>query len=282
MQNPSSSDFLALMKPKPSPVPLIRIGGDRDGGYLLPDDLQGIEACFSPGVNNYKYFEDELVSAYGIRCHMCDFSSDESNFRSPIVPGMQTFDKKWLDIDSSPDSFSLDEWVQRYSAGGGDLLLQMDIEGAEYRNILGSSTSLLKRFRIIVIELHGLRAFLRKDLPSKEIGPLLLWLNQTHNCVHAHPNNCCGEYKDEETGLNFPGVIELTLLRRDRFQAENLITPQIPHPLDISRNARGKKPMHLNDLWQYPYARTIQSEIKILEDELSYKRWLLSSGINNV
>jgi hypothetical protein len=277
MHNPLNMNLLSLMKPKPSPYPLIRIGGDRDGGYLLPDDLEGIEACFSPGVNNYKYFEDELTGVYGIRCHMCDYSSDESKFRSPLVSGMQTFDKKWLDIDGSPDSFSLGEWVQTYSPLGGDLLLQMDIEGAEYRNLLSSSTALLNRFRIIVIELHGLRAFLRKDLPSKEIGPLLLKLDQTHICIHAHPNNCCGEYLDEETGLNFPGVIELTLLRRDRFQVESLIPPQVPHPLDISRNARGKKPIYLNELWQHPYPRTLKSEIKVLEDELAYKRWLLHS-----
>lgn len=268
------------MKPEACPFPLIRIGGDRDGGYLLPDDLEGIEGCFSPGVNNYKYFEDELVHVYGIRCHMCDYSSDESKFRSPLIPGMQTFDKKWLDITGSSDSITLDQWVTQYSPLGGDLLLQMDIEGAEYRNLLNSPNSLLERFRVIVIELHGLRAFLRKDLPSKEIGPLLLKLHQTHICIHAHPNNCCGEYFDDETGLNFPGVIELTLLRRDRFQAESLIHPQVPHPLDISRNARGKKPIHLNELWRHPYPRTIQTEIKILEDDLAYKRWVLESSKN--
>jgi hypothetical protein len=234
MCRPLNADFFSLMKPKPCPFPLIRIGGDRDGGYLVPDDLDGIEACFSPGVNNYKYFEDELTQAYGIRCHMCDYSSDESQFRSPLIPEMQTFDRKWLDINGSPDSQSLGEWVELYSPLGGDLLLQMDIEGAEYRNLLNSPTTLLERFRIIVIELHGLRAFLRKDLPSKEIGPLLRKLYQTHICVHAHPNNCCGEYLDEETGLNFPAVIELTLLRRDRFQAQSLTTPPSFHILWIS------------------------------------------------
>lgn len=41
-----------VMRPKPSPVPLVRIGGDWDGAYLVPDDLAGVAACFSPGVNN--------------------------------------------------------------------------------------------------------------------------------------------------------------------------------------------------------------------------------------
>ena len=69
-----------LLKPKPSSHPLMRIGENCDGSYLVPEDLDGITACFSPGVNNFKHFEDTLVDTYGIDCHMCDFSSDVENF----------------------------------------------------------------------------------------------------------------------------------------------------------------------------------------------------------
>src|SRR4029078_8659487 len=31
---------------------LIRVGCDGDGGYLVPDDLNGIQACLSPRVDN--------------------------------------------------------------------------------------------------------------------------------------------------------------------------------------------------------------------------------------
>ena len=30
---------------------LIRLGSNNDGGYLVPNDLKGISACFSPGVD---------------------------------------------------------------------------------------------------------------------------------------------------------------------------------------------------------------------------------------
>ena len=42
----------------------------------------------------------------------------------------------------------------------------MDIEGAEYRNLLSTSETLLNRFRILVIELH-------------EIYPLVLGKKET-------------------------------------------------------------------------------------------------------
>lgn len=33
-------------------VPLIRLGGNSGGGYIIPDDLENISACFSPGVSD--------------------------------------------------------------------------------------------------------------------------------------------------------------------------------------------------------------------------------------
>ena len=100
-----------VMIPKPSPCELVRIGGDSDGAYLVPDDLEGVQACFSPGVFNFKDFEDELATRYGIRSYMCDFSSDVEKFATPLIPGMQVFDKKWLEVSGDSNSFTLDEWV---------------------------------------------------------------------------------------------------------------------------------------------------------------------------
>ena len=85
---------------------------------------------------------------------MCDFSSDLEKFKTPLIEGMQTFKKKWLDIDGDEDSISLEEWVKELSPDAcNDLILQIDIEGAEYRNLLAADTSTLNRFRIIIIEL---------------------------------------------------------------------------------------------------------------------------------
>lgn len=79
---------ICLLRPRPCPARLIRIGGALDGAYLVPDDLDGIEACFSPGVSNRKDFEDELTKTYSIKCHMCDFSSSLHRFKTPLIDGM--------------------------------------------------------------------------------------------------------------------------------------------------------------------------------------------------
>jgi len=45
------------LRPYTTDKELIRLGAEKDGGYLIPNDLAGIEACFSPGVGNEFNFE---------------------------------------------------------------------------------------------------------------------------------------------------------------------------------------------------------------------------------
>ena len=76
-------EVFELLKPKASKTPLIRIGGDSDGSYLVPDDLAGITACFSPGVNRIKYFEDFLTTgtAFSPTCATSPATSTSSRRR---------------------------------------------------------------------------------------------------------------------------------------------------------------------------------------------------------
>ena len=53
----SLEDFFRKIHPIDSGHPLVRLGGEGDGGYLVPDDLDGIGACFSPGVSDVANFE---------------------------------------------------------------------------------------------------------------------------------------------------------------------------------------------------------------------------------
>lgn len=264
---------IEVLRPKASPCALIRIGSNKDGAYLLPNDLQGIKACFSPGVSNRKDFEDELLEYYGIASHMCDFSSDVEKFKTPLKSG-QTFKKKWLDVNDDPDSISLADWVNELEPEAtDDLLLQMDIEGAEYRNLLKTPEAILRRFRIIVIELHRLGVVNQPGEFQKKLGPLLTLLDPHFLCVHAHPNNCCGDVILAGSNLNIPKVHELTFLRRDRWDGvapSDCHPPLLPHPLDVSQNVAKKPPLFLNEHWLESGQRAPESTIKMLSDQVSY------------
>ena len=54
------SNLIDLMKVKDLGHNLIRVGSDHDGGYLIPNILDQIESCFSPGVGKIYEFEKQL------------------------------------------------------------------------------------------------------------------------------------------------------------------------------------------------------------------------------
>lgn len=270
------SETIQALLPKPCPVPLLRIGGERDGAYLVPDDLADIAACYSPGVNNFKSFEDELSTRFGIPCYLCDWTSDPSRFRTPLIAGMQTFKKAWIKGQSGSDAISLADWVEETAPPSGlDLMMQMDIEGGEYESLLSTDDQLLERFRIIVLELHRLDDAGSSERFEQGLGPLLRKLVRHFICVHAHPNNCCGDFLLEGSELNIPRVLEVTLLRRDRFDRPDLGQPQppmLPHPLDLDWNVWQQPPLFLSDAW-LSTPKAPESRIKELQAMLDYAQW---------
>ena len=157
-------------------------------------------------------------------------------------------------ITNSSDNFiRLKDWVNKYSSESNkDLIMQMDIEGAEYEAILDTPQQIIDRFRIIIIELHELGAFTDNKFQYKQriINKCLEKLNVNHNCVHAHPNNCCPQYINKKNKRNIPYVIELTFLRKDRFvgNQRTYFKPQLRNPLDI-KNVKGKPDLLLNEYW---------------------------------
>ena len=50
------------LKPHDLGYALIRVGPANDGGYLIPDILNEIDYCFSPGVGNKTDFEKHMLA----------------------------------------------------------------------------------------------------------------------------------------------------------------------------------------------------------------------------
>jgi len=216
--------LLAAVSPVGTEHPLIRIGGDADGGYLIPDDLDGISACFSPGVSDQSSFEEELL-ARGIRC----FQVDGSVERSPVQANpLVEFECKFLGPTTEGNFITLADWVGEKQIEG-DLLLQMDIEGAEWLVLASTPDQLLERFRIICVEFHGLEHVF-EPFAFDLMEMVLLKLARQFEVVHIHPNNWC-EVAAVSKRYRVPGVMEYTFLRKDRVKRKTGIG-ELPHPLD--------------------------------------------------
>jgi hypothetical protein len=219
--------------------PLIRIGNAHDGGYLVPDDLDGIAAVFSPGVADTVDFEMHFAS-HGVPC----FLADASVTAPPVVHERVHFIRKHLGPVPDERHVSLDGWVRTHAPAEGDLLLQMDIEGAEYDILRSTPADVLRRFRVIVIEFHGLHRIWRRD-GARRMFPAFERILADFAVVHIHPNNCAA--LRTRRGLSLSPVTEFTFLRRDRAA---LLMPRtdLPHPLDRP-NVPGRPDHRLDPTW---------------------------------
>jgi hypothetical protein len=211
------------LRPVKTKFNMIRVGGDNDGGYLLPNDLVGISTCFSPGVDVTASFEIDLCKR-GIGSHLADASVDAPPKKfSPL-----SFTKKYLGGCNNDTHMTLAAWMHEQRAFMGDYILQMDIEGGEYTTLLCTPSDVLRKFRIIVVEIHNVQTWF-DPLAWPVVTTFFEKLLEDFRVVHNHPNNNCPFI--EADGILMPTVFELTLLRKDRTIALDYCT-EFPHPLD--------------------------------------------------
>lgn len=241
----SSQRLLSLirrLRPVSTKFQLTRVGSPHDGGYLVPEDLDGITACFSPGVDVNASFETELLRRFGINSHLADRSVDGPP--QSFIP--KSFLKKFIGAYDDDTFITMDSWMRDHPefAQEGDFLLQMDIEGGEYASLLSISEELLLRFRIMVIEFHNIESWCNPhyfELVEAVFNKLL----KHFHVVHNHPNNCCGLVN--MGGIVAPRVFELTFLRRDRANPMGFCKT-FPNPLD-SPNLRDRQDLALPAIW---------------------------------
>ncbi len=223
-RNPDIRDLVKRLRPLDCGRELVRVGGQADGGYLLPNDFEGVEYCFSPGVGPRADFESHLASLK-IRSFLADYSVNSP----PVTKPEFTFDKKFIAANDSETSLTLASWRDKYlSKGAGDLLLQMDIEGSEYEVILSTPVEVLDNFRIMVIEFH----FLEKLFDRFVFGLYRACFERilkNFQVAHLHPNNCCGSVKKDD--IEVPRVMEFTFYNKRRV-SETKPRNNFPHALD--------------------------------------------------
>lgn len=218
---------------------LVRIGSDRDGGYLIPAGLEPFEALFSAGVAKNADFELEFLQNFsGAKVFMVD-GSIEAN---PILDADLNveFLRKFLGLSQDGLELAFDSWVRpRYS--GRQALLSMDIEGAEYAVLSAASDEVLKRFSCIVLELHGLNLLNSREGCSY-LNSLIVRLKRQFAIAHLHANN----YADPIMlhGVHIPAVLELTLVNRRCSGVTDEKVPSLPHSLDVPNCQKGYPAYH--------------------------------------
>lgn len=209
------------------PYKLVRVGGQGDGGYVVPD-ISGFDFYIGAGVGaSYSLTKDDhdYMKHFGITDYLFfdattkDVPDDAPNFRRQNIG---------TDTDLSKE-------VQGYS----NVFLKMDIENCEWNWILGASQETLKKFKLIVMEMHFIgypEELGDNDVVMFEKLTAFKKLLKTHKPVHAHGNN----YSPQIIGFDnyvVPSITEFTFLRNE-FVTDEFSDVKLPLDIDCLNDSR--------------------------------------------
>ena len=233
-------NIIKKLRPYKLGYKLIRVGSKHDGGYLIPNILENIDFCISPGVDKTVSFERQLIRDYRIKSYLLDHTVEENeDFLKDF-----DFTKKKLGVLSNGSEITLEDFYnQKIKNQSKNGILQIDIEGDEYKVLLSTPDSILKNFKILVIEFHDFDKLNNKFVYSI-VSSLLNKLCQNFEICHIHPNNY-SRVVNFFNDVSIPEIMEVTFLRRDLILIREQVK-SLPHPLD-AKNVPEKEDIRLKN-----------------------------------
>jgi hypothetical protein len=203
----------------------IRLGRNNDGGYVMLDDFDGIDAVYSLGIKDDVSWDLEIANR-GLPVYQYDHT-----------------------IDALPQSHALFHWSKTGIGGarsdgllkplhllmqenghmsGRDLILKCDIEGAEWEMLSTIPQYAIRKFRQVLIETHGYGDLADPDFAQKCVNGLRA-LTESHKVIHVHGNN--NSAYCIVGGAPVPTSLELTLARVDAYDLSTSCEV-FPSPID--------------------------------------------------
>ncbi len=203
---------------------LTRTGSPNDGGYIMLDDFHDGGIAYSFGIDHDVSWDMDMASR-GYDIFMYDHTIDglpEENqrfhfFREGIADGVTNDDRLK----------TLEELIQKnHHQDKRNMILKMDVEGAEWGFIENVKPETLAQFEQILFEFHDV---VRTDSPERVLSAFRK-LNATHKLVHLHANN--HQHYVSAGGKNFCNVIEASYVIRDKYRTDDEYDVVLPLGID--------------------------------------------------
>ena len=184
------SDLFAELQPvRLANCQFERFGESNDGGYLLCANLlASVRSAYSYGISGYDQWGCDVSRRLAVPVHEYDCF----NLTRPLCPGGQpVFHEECVGGETATTDGRLFDTVERQFAKNGDagkqLVVKMDVEGAEWDSLLQTPDAVLQRIDQLAIELHGV------DQPERFLG-IVRKLKQFFYVANVHFNNfsCSG------------------------------------------------------------------------------------------
>lgn len=222
---------------------MIRVGSDFDGGYIMLNKHLDNALAYSLGIGDDVSW-DLALARRGTKVFQFDhtiphFPLEHENFVS-FKLGIAAR------RDAGENMRTLEDLIsQNGHQGRTDLVLKMDIEGAEWRTIEALPLNILGQFSQIVAEFHGFSDMTNIARWNRRLT-VLEKLNSVHQCIHVHANNWHSPVMIG--GVMMPNLLELTYVRRtdhefrvcDRVFPTEIDQPGNPYRSDIFLGALGR------------------------------------------
>lgn len=212
----------------------IRFGRANDGGYIMVNNFNSSEGgiAYSFGISNDVSWDSDMARR-GYDIFMYDPTIDalpKNNKR------FHFFKEGILGIEVEEKSLhTLEHFIKRNGhEDKTDMILKMDVEGAEWSFLSTVSSELLSKFDQMVFEFHDMTQPKDQSVMNATLA-CIKKINRTHSLVHLHANNCASTLILDDKIL-FPDVLELTYVKTSNYELVDDENIRLPIPLDASNN----------------------------------------------
>ena len=208
----------------------IRTGRAEDGGYVMLDDFDSCKIAYSFGIADDVSW-DRYMAERGVDVYMYDHTIEGLPEENPRFHWQKTgitglYDRNVPELRTLPQLLQDNGHTDK-----SGMILKMDVEGAEWGVFAHLPVGFLQRFDQILLELHDMNSLEK----YQDIVASLKMLNETHQLVHVHGNNCAHYLMCN--GLVMPGAMECTYIRREKYSFCEDDT-FYPDELDVSNDLR--------------------------------------------
>lgn len=211
---------------------LVRMGSIYDGGYILVNDFAMVKKAYSFGIGMDIAWEEKMADIGNMEIFMYDPTirkvsdfNPRFHFFSQGIAGTDSLDRKYLSMESI--------LKENGDLNNKNLILKMDVEGAEYDFILNTEETIIDNFMQMSFEFHGITVNEKENMVLRTFEKL----NKTHFPVWIHANNNGKIVKIGQDIL--PDLLELTYVNKRLYKYDN---SKINYPINLdSPNIRTRK-----------------------------------------
>ena len=213
----SVQEYISILSPNKFKGNLKRFGGEGDGSYVLPKNIITSKAyLISGGISDNNDFEIELAKK-----GVTGIQVDNSISRAPKEHKNLVFKIATLGERDGKHEISLKNLISNTPLNK-NLIVKLDIEGAEISALQHLSEKSLKRINCLVLELHNLSSLVQND---RILQALVKLKNSGLSSVYLQANNGILDYII--AGVLIPDNVEVTFVRKDEVSK--------PSPKDVLR-----------------------------------------------